>query len=497
MGTKTYRIHPAIGIARLGNSSDDYFIGPECPGLLPLPNGPYRDAQGFLKRQGARFRVYQYEYDDTGRLIDISEITVDKAKIQWRVHLANSKASAAEFPPGGASSRNPGIPSSDLIIDAGLQDIAGQDGHVKLSGEFKGKAVELGDLRTDQEGRLVVLGGKGESKSVPSGAPLDHFANNPNWYDDVSDGPVHAKVQFGNEEPIPCEPAWVVVAPPSYAPTINHVTTLWDQALNVAVHMDPTLRANLSPVSFTRDIYPILKRTVYLQWVSRSANSGHGGRRRGNFLVSSKFRVLSSNTTASRSTRERVYNKLRRPDGGGNMPRLRSGLDPQDPMSRVSPQLTDLQLELMDEWQTGQFDADWPGSEPVAPAFHEVPVADQPTALDKAALDACIGGPFFPGIEAGFIMARRDTYYAPFRVNHNNYSAGSITAGLACPWQADFEACKSLWWPAQRPNWVIRNGARTQWTPSDWDAVDMVEDWYKLGFILTDGNKFVEKERTV
>ena len=179
------------------------------------------------------------------------------------------------------------------------------------------------------------------------------------------------------------------------------------------------------------------------------------------------------------------------------MPRLNSGLDPNNSMSDMPSQLTDLQLELMDEWQTGQFSADWPDSPPVPPPFHEIPIAEQPAALDKAALDACIGGPFFPGIEAGFMMARRDTYRAPFRIDTMNFSAGSITAGLACPWQADFDACGQLWWPAQRPNSVIRNAARTNWVPRDWAAADMVADWSKLGFILANGNEYVEKERVL
>ena len=30
-----YLIHPTIGIARLGDSADDFFIGPEAPGSHP------------------------------------------------------------------------------------------------------------------------------------------------------------------------------------------------------------------------------------------------------------------------------------------------------------------------------------------------------------------------------------------------------------------------------------------------------------------------------
>jgi hypothetical protein len=60
-----YRIHPAIGIARLGNSPD-FFIGPELPGLpgnLDETSGAFRsfrDASGQILRQSARFRVFEY-----------------------------------------------------------------------------------------------------------------------------------------------------------------------------------------------------------------------------------------------------------------------------------------------------------------------------------------------------------------------------------------------------------------------------------------------------
>ena len=50
-------IHPAIGVARVGNSSSSYFYGPEVPNQAPEPPGFYRDSQGALKRQAARFRI--------------------------------------------------------------------------------------------------------------------------------------------------------------------------------------------------------------------------------------------------------------------------------------------------------------------------------------------------------------------------------------------------------------------------------------------------------
>jgi L-Lysine epsilon oxidase N-terminal len=34
---RSYTIHPGIGIARVGDSPDDYFVGPEAPGCLASP----------------------------------------------------------------------------------------------------------------------------------------------------------------------------------------------------------------------------------------------------------------------------------------------------------------------------------------------------------------------------------------------------------------------------------------------------------------------------
>jgi outer membrane autotransporter protein len=51
-------IHPAIGIARVGNSPDEYYFGPEIPGGLPIAPDGYKDASGAMKRQAARFRVF-------------------------------------------------------------------------------------------------------------------------------------------------------------------------------------------------------------------------------------------------------------------------------------------------------------------------------------------------------------------------------------------------------------------------------------------------------
>ena len=55
------RVHPGIGIARLGNSTSDYYIGPEVPGYAPqTEDGQFKDKEGRIRRQAVRFRIYAY-----------------------------------------------------------------------------------------------------------------------------------------------------------------------------------------------------------------------------------------------------------------------------------------------------------------------------------------------------------------------------------------------------------------------------------------------------
>ena len=104
----TYRIHPAIGIARVGNSPNDFFIGPERPSEFLDPDGGFKDDQCRVKRQAARFRVYA-NHDDGST----SELTAADAEISWTVHLANNKAA---YPGRGNS-------AGQLKIDPGLRTL--------------------------------------------------------------------------------------------------------------------------------------------------------------------------------------------------------------------------------------------------------------------------------------------------------------------------------------------------------------------------------------
>src|SRR5262249_18215989 len=105
-------IYPSIGIARVGNSKTEWYIGPEVPDPLPQSQGFYRDDTGALKREAARFRVYGVNAAGAA----VRELTASDAEVVWTVQLANKKAAwygfqlAMDIPEASA----PGSPATTL-----------------------------------------------------------------------------------------------------------------------------------------------------------------------------------------------------------------------------------------------------------------------------------------------------------------------------------------------------------------------------------------------
>ena len=374
-----YKIHPGIGIARLGNSPEAFCISPEKPTVLPTacdaqgnpllsPDGQseltiktFKDAQGRIKRQAARFQVYVYDEDDPeGRPLKLGDkikgggndgVLVD---IQWQVYLANKKAIWYEFDQlegehgyaAGHARRNADITDSNerqhLIIDPGPQVVNGTDRRradfsrnndlyaPTFPPELQPESIDtLGDILTDDAGRLLVLGGHGHSGSYlfnEFGQPrINSYANNDGWFDDTSDGPVMARlvmfspsvqqVRFIDVE----YPAWVIAGYPAYVPAILDMVVLEEVLYDLAIrdfayrtdlygepgtfddppHINPrdtgalvhwkasTLEWNPDYKPwFYRDIWPILFRPDQFDWLANvlaQSNYPHNQTARGSF----------------------------------------------------------------------------------------------------------------------------------------------------------------------------------------------------------------------
>jgi len=456
----TYKIHPAIGIARVGNSPDGYFVGPERVGERPHPAGGFKDAQCRVKRQAARFRVFAHHDDGSSQ-----ELTDADAEIVWTVHLANSKAA---FPGRGNAE-----PASDLTIDPRPRTAHGpgqrlqfDTGSIRFSGEAP-VPVPLGEIRTDDDGRLLALGGAGTSAS-PGGNLIGSFWANPGWYDDVSDGPVTAAVTLrGDGSTPPVAPAWVLVAPPKFAPHQDSPTTLYDRLLQRMI--DLGLLAPPTTTSYTADVHPILQRARDMRWVEAVVGA-HGW----------------TEPVTDPSVVAAIMTRVSGPGASSaDMPRL-SGTDAA---------LTPTQYAHLQRWAAGTYAADWAGEPGPEPAV-------TPDGLDRAALEAAVGGAFFPGIEAGGLAPGQrpvleSAYDEPFRLSHAGLAPGAVTASLALPWQADFFACADLWWPVPRPNDVFPAGSATseRWIRGVGTDDDLVTLWHSLGFVVSQGAEKVEVER--
>ena len=438
-----------------------------------------------------------------------------------------------------------------MTIDPGEQEIRRGErrevrGVIGPSGEVE---VKLGDLKVTRKGRLMVLGGHGVAGSWKVSPQPPEAVHNPDWFDDTSDGPVNATIRFTEGDVVTeydARSAWVVVAPPDYAHPVMNMVTLTDVVRDLSDPAGPPANP-----SFTWDVYPILRRVPHLQWTlmaqratrfGRTAMHAHGiegthplligahamHRTRADFFepdVFYKLRLADSTDPLfgdAQALRAHVLNRLKDPSGNQS-----GGIGEDHSMPAVEQLiLTPTQYEILSNWRDDLFvddwDTTWDPVDPPAdfePEFSTLALADQPAALDRAALDGGFGGPLAPGIDVGPLMADADIYDQPFHIWDEDVDPGDVTAGLGVPWQAGFNMATGQWAPGARPVLVLveRDGDYTTelWTrpytnrvpfasteAAD-DMVDMdyetiyanqrmvhnwlmVEHWKHLGFLARD-----------
>ena len=584
-----FKIFPSIGIARVGNSIDEFFIGTEdlnnSYGLDP--NNFYKDKIGKVKRQASRFRIY--EFNDTSKATrEINLNSDDITNIKWNVEIANTKSSWNEFQglERNAVLRNKDVLNRSLLeIRPTPKTISGKnqegDSFKFNDGKFLNKIVPLGELKTDDAGRLLVLGGFGNSElssvdennnPVEEGKyPLRHYANNDYWHDDISDGVVKAEITFKDGRVINASPSWVIVAPPDFAPSVGSITTLYDIMFEVAINKG--FLTIPDTISFKEHIFPILNKVSLLQWVNAEVFEGHKKNPSGDFSIGSKlWNALTDKTDKSKGVRKYLLSKLRNPELSIHLDELKelekqlsidptnevlkelisktkeqSSIDFMPPLwgdeynkGKESPQyllsITKLQYSFLEKWANGDFESDWDG-QTTFPNLDSVAIENQPEYLNKSALEPCVGGGFYPGIEISWISRDdKDMYIEPFRLDSKSIKPGDISKRMAVPWQADFKECVAdpenfipAWWPAQRPDQVLTEqdylkllnedltdreknylfGKRENWDrdvkeilvndETDYGKNDFAKKWFQMGFVrkVTHNNQdyFIEAER--
>ena len=623
MSKHVFRIHPAIGIARVGNS-ESFYLAPETIAGLPLPDRDdlvgglpiragteaepitsrdLRDAEGALKRQAARFRIYHYPAQGHdaypsggGAEVRIgSEIGGRRVvDILWTVHLANKKSNCYQLidDQGVDAYRNDQLPplrnplqgpdASDearrrrLVIDPGPRALRGRGrevvrfdastpasyatpaGEIRLQPDYfksfpsdafpdllcpRGSIETLGELHSDQHGRLVVAGGYGRAVAFRRRDgqvyPLAADVNNDGWFDDTSDGPVSAVLCFDDGTTAEVAGAWVVVTDPGYAPQTLNVVSLWDDICNTWIRelgLQPEVYAHGAyqqtyRPAFETEIWPIFRAADLQRWntnLPRMAIRAH---------------EAVAGITAADAPGETILAGLAYIRNPNHESEFSVGV-PLMPLSLgdagkpfLAPTFT--QYFYLEQWNRGCFD---PGAIRLGPG----------EALDRASLQNCLGGRFSPGIDMTFVVRdvnlwKRDwatSGEGPFRIHARklDYTAarpgvpflsegyvplragagvepGDTSKFMALPWHTDYNSCAThntspnptgsstlFWsWPAQRPvavyaaadvrdgklggqRYSVRGSGTQSPDPSAQgryqERLDMVERWPGIGVVI-------------
>lgn len=571
--TASYSIHPAIGIGRVGNSHDSFYLAPETIGGLPIEadahgnplieNGKpvavsrFKDKAGRIRRQAASFRIYRTVPGQAGQpdqrvAVSLADPAIEK--IEWKVHVANKKAAWWNYVPllgdlmfGKLNSYQTWKSTPDLwnlkptswidlrnadqqtdqerqklIVDPGPRVLAGPSLHAEFdahgAGDYRhvsfpassvtqGLPVRtLGDMRTDADGNLLVIGAFGRAGGVDS---ITGFGGGDTWNDDIADGPVSATIHF-KDGSAPVElAAWVVIGSPKFAPQLVNISTWDDVVADMSIKYKGALpdaydaakwhgTDGWNPdyvVNVDKDIHPFLERMADYQWVATIPSM--------NVFSRPPFDLRDA-SEANRPQREKYLSYFRKPSkirsatlerpagfSGGQDNQLFSSYSEGNPAAGIPlmplnsgtnsvrnnvidkfSTLTDTQYFALQQWAAGKFSSTAPGL--------ALPDIDP---LDRAAIGNCVGEPMCPGIEVTWSVRNPAIYDKPYAIKHredadyqkNGLShdrdectpldwrfptvgggcePGDLTKRMAIPWQADFYDCSVQMINFDNPNLV-------------------------------------------
>lgn len=498
---KTIAIFPPIGIARIGNSPE-HFLASEIPGVAPTPLGGYKDADGRIKKQAVKFKVYAFDKD--GNVL--GEITNQDSKISWHVHVANVKSAWYEFN-NALDLPQAGIPSNyrndsennrtQLAIKPKPIEIKGKNVTDSCNrfddGEFYGKRVNLGRVETDNEGRVIFVPGNGDAESKDN-IPPTTFANNEGWHDDTCDGIIRASIEIDGKV-LEAKPASIVVTPPNFGPGLFGVVTMNDVVQDLFIREMNYPDSALEGVVFYKHIYPIFERMTNTQWVNEGFSMLFGHNSPSDFTDPTLLKLLKNPGADSKDIRNKVFAWFRDPSSNQFEPQqvppfYGDGYGEYQGLAIVDLPITQTQYNRLKKWAEGAFTS---GELEPKKVFEELTFEEQIDCLNQAPLEECLGGPFHPGIELTWPMRVKKMWEAPYRLNVvdkgqdtdlnfgpllspqialsengplSKSGPGSLTRWLGVPWQTDEASCLSgynpstylplpSFWAARVPNQVL------------------------------------------
>ncbi len=522
-----------------------------------ITDADLRDASGALKRQAARFRIYAYDHEGADSYPNGGGVEVlpgsqcdgrELVEIVWTVHLANKKSAFYNVVPSmGINAfadgqvpqlRNPSVYGDvnavsrlkQLMIDPGPRAIRnggsarfdrssvpcyGQGAEILPCPSYPvafpadtntelfqptGPLDSLGEIRTDPQGRLLVLAAKGRTAAQYDeyGDPtqLTGDLNNSGWFDDGADGPVSATLVFSDGSTAPVFGGWVVCCDPGFAPQVRNVVSVWDDVYDAWVReldlqpelcRDGQFNPSYRP-SFEQQIRPMFRAAILQRW---TVNLPTLALRAHEAVDRIRASDRPAETILAGLTFIRNPNRAEETNVGVPLMPLSLGDAGQAFLA-----VRKTQYFFLEQWSRGRYQDCGPTLGP----------GEQ---LDFAALSNCLGGRYVPGIEISYPVRQPDIYMTdwresgagPFRVKHQplDYAAakkdtpflsggwiplrnnngglqpGDLSKFMAIPWQTDYNSCSIhktsintggvntsngnpyllYWsWPSQRPDAV-------------------------------------------
>ena len=483
-----YQIHPAIGIARVGNSPHSFYLAPETIGGLPIecdkhanPKirrgqpvrvSTFKDAQGRIRRQAAVFGIF--EHDDANLDQPPREITLDDhgvERIEWTVHLANKKGSwyvnqeldgdlmygpdnsyAARKVPLRNATVTGDANRRALIIDPGPRTVNKPGQRVEFADNaktsyrhvsFPKQGLDpynidtLGSAIMNRHGQLAVLGGFGRAGGLQL---ISTYTGADSWYDDTSDGPVTCRLKLkGQKQPIELT-AWVMVTPPKYAPELRNIVTLDDVIFDLAVrhqHLLPDLYNPAHDVwpdgwnpdylaSYEDDVRPIIERIGDYIWVANVPTMMAFARPRFDPADASE---------ANRANRQNYLKYFRRPGltevSAQHQVLMSPNHVPLMPVNSGTNSVTNDEIDKFMSVTLTQYKLlqQWAAGKFIRGKRRRPLPGVHP--LDHASAGNCVGHPMSPGVETSWNTRNPIIYDPPWRIRHRADEAYYAKHGLS------------------------------------------------------------------
>ncbi|TYC68291.1 hypothetical protein FMN63_11450 [Stappia sp. BW2] len=206
-----FKVHPAIGVARLANNDDfyeffDYQAVRDAGNAQSLTYMTVQEGHHWMMRQAVRFRVFAYDEDgkDLGELSSdvMTNLGIDAV---WHVTVANRKLN--NFSDG-----------STPVIEASGSASGSEVTRLEGANPWRESNVWLGDLHGN--GMFVPPKGgvyrRDKNTVIP---PYGSHTSDNGVQDTTSDGMVTVELSDIND--VPVIPAGVLVAPQQHSPDVN------------------------------------------------------------------------------------------------------------------------------------------------------------------------------------------------------------------------------------------------------------------------------------